>query len=264
MSHSSVASTNIRHYDRRLNLKAGTLDRELHWETPSGKLVRIRTRRLVSFRHRHVAAISYEVTLLNQEAPVVISSEMLCHTPEVRKTDDDPRRAKMFSGDVLRHRAGYMRDRRVVLAHGTERSHMIVACGIDHELETECPYSYKSSSYRRLGQVAFSVDCAARKVHPSYKVHGVSYCADCQSRCALRSRGMDAGQNDRPRLRDAVGGARAYLDSFWQRSDVGVSNIEAERARLTTVEIQQAIRVNLFHILQASARAERPALQRRV
>ena len=29
-----------------------------------------------------------------------------------------------------------------------------------------------------------------------------------------------------------------------------------ERARLTTVEIQQAIRVNLFHILQASARAE--------
>ena len=68
-----VAGTNIRHYDRRLNLKAGTLDRELHWETPSGKLVRIRTRRLVSFRHRHVAAISYEVTLLNQEAPVVLS-----------------------------------------------------------------------------------------------------------------------------------------------------------------------------------------------
>jgi alpha,alpha-trehalose phosphorylase len=47
-----------------------------------------------------------------------------------------------------------------------------------------------------------------------------------------------------------------YLDSFWYRSDVCVSNIDAERARLTTVEIQQALRVNLFHILQASARAE--------
>ena len=102
-----IAGTNIRHYDRRLNLKAGTLDRELHWETPSGKLVRIRTRRLVSFRHRHVAAISYEVTLLDQEAPVVISSEMLCHMTEVLKADDDPRRAKMFFGDVLQHRAGY-------------------------------------------------------------------------------------------------------------------------------------------------------------
>ena len=168
----SVASTNIRHYDRRLNLKAGTLDRELHWETPSGKLVRIRTRRLVSFRHRHVAAISYEVTLLNQEAPVVISSEMHCHTPEVRKTDDDPRRAKMFTGDVLQHRAGYMRDRRIVLAHGTERSHMIVACGIDHELETECQYSHKSSHTEDFGQVAFSV--AAR---PGKSIHLTKYIA---------------------------------------------------------------------------------------
>jgi alpha,alpha-trehalose phosphorylase len=47
-----------------------------------------------------------------------------------------------------------------------------------------------------------------------------------------------------------------YLDSFWQRSDVRVSNIEAERTKLTTVEMQNAIRLNLFHIQQASARAE--------
>src|SRR5262249_27945647 len=37
---------------------------------------------------------------------------------------------------------------------------------------------------------------------------------------------------------------------------VQVSHIKESRARLSTVEMQQAIRVNLFHILQASARAE--------
>src|SRR6266516_5704696 len=68
-----LASANIRHYDRQLNMKSGTLDRELLWETPSGKQVRIKSRRLISFRQRHVAAISYEVTLLNVEAPIVIS-----------------------------------------------------------------------------------------------------------------------------------------------------------------------------------------------
>jgi alpha,alpha-trehalose phosphorylase len=47
-----------------------------------------------------------------------------------------------------------------------------------------------------------------------------------------------------------------YMDRFWRQSDVQVSNVRAESARLTTVEMQQAIRVNLFHILQASARAE--------
>jgi alpha,alpha-trehalose phosphorylase len=43
-------------YDRRLNMQAGTLDREILWETPAGKQVLITSRRLVSFVHRHVAA----------------------------------------------------------------------------------------------------------------------------------------------------------------------------------------------------------------
>jgi alpha,alpha-trehalose phosphorylase len=42
-------------YDRRLNMKSGTLDREILWETPAGKQVSIRSRRLVSFENRHVA-----------------------------------------------------------------------------------------------------------------------------------------------------------------------------------------------------------------
>jgi alpha,alpha-trehalose phosphorylase len=251
-----VAGTNIRHYDRRLNLKAGTLDRELHWETPSGKLVRIRTRRLVSFRHRHVAGISYEVTLLNQEAPVVISSEMLCHMPEVRKVEDDPRRAKMFSGDVLQHRAGYMRDRRIVLAHGTERSRMIVACGIDHGLETDCQHSYKSSHTNNSGQVAFSVAALPGKpIHlTKYMAFHTATIANPESLCDRVEWTLDrtAGQGFARLLQEQ----EQYLASFWQRSDVNVSNIDVARARLTTVEIQQAIRVNLFHILQASVRAE--------
>jgi alpha,alpha-trehalose phosphorylase len=47
-------------YDRRLNMQSGTLDREILWETPAGKQVLITSRRLVSFTHRHVAAISYK------------------------------------------------------------------------------------------------------------------------------------------------------------------------------------------------------------
>jgi alpha,alpha-trehalose phosphorylase len=47
-----------------------------------------------------------------------------------------------------------------------------------------------------------------------------------------------------------------YMDDFWRRSDVRVSDIREERTKRSTVEIQQAIRFNLFHILQASARAE--------
>jgi alpha,alpha-trehalose phosphorylase len=102
-----LATAHLRNYDRRLNMKSGTLDREILWETPAGKLVLITSRRLVSFIHRHVAAISYRVTLLNAEAPIVISSEMVANEPSSRANGDDPRQATMFAGRVLHHRASY-------------------------------------------------------------------------------------------------------------------------------------------------------------
>src|ERR1700747_2332388 len=71
-----LPDANLLSYDRRLNMKSGTLDREVLWETPAGKQVLITSRRLGSFANRHVAAISYSVTLVNAEAFVVISSEM--------------------------------------------------------------------------------------------------------------------------------------------------------------------------------------------
>jgi alpha,alpha-trehalose phosphorylase len=47
-----------------------------------------------------------------------------------------------------------------------------------------------------------------------------------------------------------------YMDDFWRRSDVRIKDVRQERTTRTTVEIQQAIRFNLFHILQAAACAE--------
>ena len=42
-----------------------------------------------------------------------------------------------------------------------------------------------------------------------------------------------------------------YMEDFWRRSDVRVKDIREDRTKRSTVEIQQAIRFNLFHILQA-------------
>src|SRR5262252_2668691 len=82
---------NLLKYERRLNMRSGTLDREILWETPAGKQVSITSRRLVSFAHRHVAAISYRVALLNAEASLVISSELVADQPALRAGSNDPR-----------------------------------------------------------------------------------------------------------------------------------------------------------------------------
>jgi alpha,alpha-trehalose phosphorylase len=64
-----LPNSSLLSFDRRLNMKSGTLDRDILWETPAGKQVLILSRRLVSFANRHVAAISYRVKLLNAPAP---------------------------------------------------------------------------------------------------------------------------------------------------------------------------------------------------
>jgi len=250
-----LGSSNIRHYCRQLNMKSGTLDRELLWETPSGKRIRIKSRRLISFHQRHVAAISYEVTVLNAHAALVISSEVFRYQPEEHEAKNDPRQAK-FSGILLQPRTSYERDRRVVLTHGTERSQMILACAVDHDLECDSPYCYKTSHTQNSGQVVFTIEAKpGRPIHlTKYMVYHTSNSAtpDEISRSAEWTLDRVVSQGFTKLLAEQA----EYLDQFWQTSDVQVTNVKSKRAKLSTVEMQQAIRVNLFHILQASARAE--------
>src|ERR1700739_1937879 len=117
-----LSNANLVSYDRRLNMKSATLDRDILWETPAGKHVLITSRRLVSFANRHVAAISYRVTLLNAPASVVISSEMKADEPSVFTNANDPRQTRVFTGRVLHPRTSYAKDRRFVLCHATEKS----------------------------------------------------------------------------------------------------------------------------------------------
>src|SRR5882724_11445003 len=48
-------------HERTLDFRAGVLERQLHWISPAGQAVKVRTTRLVSFTQRSIAAICYEV-----------------------------------------------------------------------------------------------------------------------------------------------------------------------------------------------------------
>jgi alpha,alpha-trehalose phosphorylase len=243
-------------YDRRLNMQAGTLDREILWETPVGTQVLITSRRLASFVHRHVAAIAYQVTLLNAEAPVVLASEMVANAPHVRTNAEDPRQASVLAGRVLQPRASYARAQRIVLCHTTVTSRLTLACAMDHNLETACPYAFKAVHTEDFGQVAFTI--AARPGCPihltKYMVYHTSATAAPEELCGRSEWTLERG---RPAGFAPLLTAQAqYLADFWHRSDVRLTNTRADRTQRTTVEIQQAIRFNLFHILQAAARAD--------
>jgi alpha,alpha-trehalose phosphorylase len=243
-------------YDRRLNMKSGTLDRDILWETPAGKQVLITSRRLVSFDNRHVAAISYCVTLLNANAFIVISSEMATNEPSARINGDDPRQAKAFSGRVLHPRISYSKGRRIVLCHATEKSRLTVTCATDHALETSCSHTEKAVHTEDFGQVAFTIE--ARPGCPiqltKYMVYHTSQAASAKELCGRAEWTMD--RVTAQGFQQLLTAQEQYMDDFWRRSDVRIRDVREDRTNRSTVEIQQAIRFNLFHMLQASARAE--------
>ena len=56
----------LHEHERVLDLRAGTLTRRARWSSEYGRSVQVTSRRLVSFRERSVAAISYEVEALGE------------------------------------------------------------------------------------------------------------------------------------------------------------------------------------------------------
>src|ERR671916_221171 len=63
--------------ERTLDFRNGVLRREIIWRTPGGKRVKVSSRRMVSFTQRHLAIMTFEVTMLDGHAPVVVSSQTL-------------------------------------------------------------------------------------------------------------------------------------------------------------------------------------------
>jgi len=251
-----LPNANLLSYDRRLNMKSGTLDREILWETPAGKQVLITSRRLVSFANRHVAAISYDVTLLNGSASLVISSEMAVNEPSTVTDANDPRQTRFFAERVLHPRTSYAKDRRIVLCHATEKSHLTLACAIDHSLETACPHAHKVAHTEDFGQVAYTIEALTGSPIrlTKYMVYHTSQTASVEELCGRAEWTMDRMMTQG--FQELLATQEQYMDDFWRRSDVRVRDIREERTKRSTVEIQQAVRFNLFHILQASARAE--------
>ena len=133
----------------------------------------IKSRRLVSFQHRHLAAIWYRVEMLNAEAPIALSSEMAAPPPPADEASGDPRKSKGIRGRVLRPLMNYQRDRRVVLCHGTERSGMTLACATDHVVETACAHSVKVACSEDAGEVVLRAN--ARPGEPIMLVKYIAY-----------------------------------------------------------------------------------------
>jgi alpha,alpha-trehalose phosphorylase len=236
-------------HERVLDLRGGVLRRRVEWTSPAGASVRIRSTRLVSLAQRSVAAVLYEVEPVDQPVRVVVQSELVANEPGPPRSDD-PRAAAalespLVSEEFTHHAA------RAVLVHTTKRSALRMAAGMDHLIQGPEGTDTESESAADVGRLTVAADLGVGE--PLRIVKFLAYGWSSQrSLPAVRDIVVAALAEARHTGWDGlVAAQRQYLDDFWDRADV---ELEGD------IELQQAVRFALFHVLQSGARAERRAI----
>jgi alpha,alpha-trehalose phosphorylase len=240
----------LRSHERVLDLKAGVLRRTVEWESPTHRVIRVRSTRMVSLVHRALAAIFYEVEPVDGTADFVLQSELVANEPVGEPGDKDPRGPVIIDSPLASQFASH-EGSRAILIHSTKKSGLNVATGMDHVVSAPRGSDVTSESGPDYARVTVTA-----RLKPGQRLSLVKFVAYGWS-----------SQRTAPALRSQIEGAltsaldhgwkglasaqRQYLTEFWARADVELKG---------DPEVQQAIRFALFHVLQAAARAEQRAI----
>jgi alpha,alpha-trehalose phosphorylase len=247
-------------YERVVDFRTGVSHRELIWRTPGGKRVRVRSERLVSLEHRHLAVMHMEVTLLDQSAPIVISSQLLNRQDgedeyHVRSAalgeGRDPRQASKFDRRVLLSKLSRHSDEHdpaggeITLGYQCASSGMTIAAAYRHVVDTACEFEVDTTIERDIAKTVYSFDAHADETIrlTKFVAYHTSRGIPTQELADRCTRTLDRARSEgRARV---YADQRAWLDDFWANSDVEIGG---------DAVAQQAIRWNLFQLAQASAR----------
>jgi alpha,alpha-trehalose phosphorylase len=163
---------------------------------------------------------------------------------------EDPRAAAALRRPLECEQHGY-HELRAGMVHRTKASGLRMAAGMDHVVEGPEGTMTATESEPDLARVTVSTELEPGQVLRVVKFLAYAWSSQ-RSRPSLRDQ-VDAALASAKRAgwRDLCKAQRGYLDDFWSRADV---ELEGDAA------LQQALRVALFHTLQAGARAERRAI----
>ena len=235
-------------HERVLDLRAGTLTRSADWTSPAGCRVLVRSTRLVSFQHRSVAAICYEVEAV-ERTQIIVQSELVANE-HVPSPSGDPRLAAALDHPLV-HLSSDVDEHGALLVHHTRSSGLTMAAGMHHDVTV--PGRFAEQTHARDDWARTTIACVLLPGEVLRVVKLLSYGWSSQrSTEAVRDQAAAALVGARyDGWKNLLAGQRAYLDTFWDNIDVEVEGDPV---------LQQAVRFGLFHVLQAGARAERRAL----
>ena len=237
----------LRSHTRTLDLRDGVLRRELEWESPAGRVVRVRSTRLVSFTQRAVLATRFEVEAVDARTRVVVQSGLVADEELPDLGGGDPRVSAVLQ-DALEGLDSAVRGNGGYLVHRTRRSGITVAAAMENLVTAPGDVRTRGehgADWVRVGATTVLEPGEVLRVDKlvSYGWSSVRSAPSVRDQVAAAltaacSSGFDGLAAEQ----------RAFLDEYWAGADVEVDG---------DPELQQAVRFAMFHVLQSAVRAER-------
>jgi alpha,alpha-trehalose phosphorylase len=240
---------NVEQHERVLDLRAGLLRREVVWTSPTGRRVKVTSRRMVSFTQRALAVIEYIVEPLQDALPVVVTSELMANET-IPAASGDPRAAAALAAPLVSEMYD-CRDLEAILIHHTRASGLRIAAAMAHIVDGPDGTESSVESTADVGRLTICADLAPGTPLRVAKLIAYGWSGE-RSGPALRAQvGAAAAAGRHTGFEGLVREQREYMDRFWASSDI---TLEGDP------ELQQALRFGLWHTLQAGARGERRAI----
>lgn len=231
-------------YERVLDMKKGFVERKVKWESPTGKILEVKIKRIVSLNRQHLAAISFTMQPVNFTGKIRFVSAIDGNVSNINDSED-VRVGSNLKGKVLKTIDKSVEGLKGWIVQKTQKGNFSYACAIDNVLVADSKYEV-SNSLEEDG-VKVIVDLEAEK-GTSYTLNKfISYYTskdfDENKLVALALEEIEKAKNDGFETIEKE--QEEFLNSFWKDADV---IIEGDKA------LQQGIRFNEFHLLQSVGR----------
>lgn len=235
----SLFEGKILSYHNQLYLDRGFSERIIHWQSPSGKEVKLHFRRVVSFNIKELFAIEVKIELINFIDEVKIISKV---NGEVYNFFDptDPRvnstLSKLLEVKEVGEKGGY-----TYVLDETLSSKLQNACVTKHECNVK---NLNTEVRERIGAIdsIFTIKDTKEIRLSKWNV----YTDTIRHTEKNVKKGIEIQESLKNKtFEDILIEQKEYLDNFWNTADIIIDGDES---------LQEGIRFNLYHLLQSAGK----------
>ena len=244
-----IRTGTLQNYRRTLDMKHGQVVRSFEWISPNGKTVRVENTRFVSLAHKTRMAQRYSVTPVNFSGTLTLHSALDADVENHTRTTNPLVDYGPFGRHLLPD-ALTADDKTMTCQSTAVNSKLAMACGSVHLLsEAAAATRHQANDVNAWIEYDFAAEQGHTITLEKLTVYTDSLDMDKGAMLPFVSEELAAFA--------AVGYCKefaahsAMMEHFWETADIRVDG---------DVPLQQGLRFNLYHIMQASGRDGRTGM----